>query len=62
MNLATLAKKVRPKCDHCGSSDIRVEAYVTWSAAKQNWEIKELTENQICNECGRGCKARWVLA
>ena len=62
MSVTGLAKKVRPVCDHCGSSDIRIEAYVEWNASKQDWKLKEVTDNIVCNDCGKDCKPKWVLS
>jgi hypothetical protein len=58
---ASLAKKVKPVCNHCGSEDIRIEAFVEWNAAKQAWNVREVTDNIVCNECGKDCKPKWIL-
>lgn len=62
MALTGLARKVKPVCDHCGSSDIRVEAFIEWNAAKQDWKLKEVTDNIVCCDCGRECNPKWELA
>jgi hypothetical protein len=63
MSLTNLVKKVKPVCDHCGASDLRVEAYLEWDIRNQTWKIGELIDDhQVCNSCGKDCKPRWVLA
>ena len=61
MGPAGLTKRVRPVCDQCGSDDIRIEAYIEWNAMKQDWKLKEVTDNIVCCSCGHDCKPRWVL-
>ena len=55
------SKKVKPVCDHCGESDIRVEAFVTFNVLTQTWKIMELTDNYVCNNCGQECQPKWIV-
>jgi hypothetical protein len=56
-----LNKKVKPVCNHCGSSDLMTECYVDWNIKDQAWEIVDLTKNVVCNKCGRDCDPKWVV-
>jgi predicted molibdopterin-dependent oxidoreductase YjgC len=56
-------KKASPHCSHCGSSDIRVEAFALWSEHLQDWRLTELLDgNTACNHCGQGCEIKWTLS
>ena len=50
---AELRKKVMPVCSHCGSPDVRTEAWAAWNKVTQNWMVAELLDgNQVCAACG----------
>lgn len=56
-------KKVAPACPHCGSADIRVEAFARWSEQLQDWRLSELLDgNSCCNHCGQDCEVKWRLS
>lgn len=61
MLVTDLKKKVKPVCPSCGSADIRLEAWVGFNITRQNWEIEDLTENMVCNNCGKACQPKWVV-
>ena len=55
-------KKASPACSHCGSNDIRVEAFGRWSTEVQDWRLSELLDgNTVCAHCGQGCAIKWKL-
>lgn len=56
-------KKVAPACPHCGSSDVRVEAFARWSEQLADWRLSELLDgNSCCNHCGQGVEIKWKLS
>jgi hypothetical protein len=41
-------------CNHCGSDNLEVEAYASWSIQYQKWlfEIAENQDRDYCFDCG----------
>ena len=51
-------RPVEMRCDHCGGTDIEVEASVYWDKANQKWVINEVDPSgngAYCSDCGDGC-------
>jgi hypothetical protein len=47
-----MGTKVRMVCSHCGSDDVRADAYAEWDVESQKWEIAQTFEKgAYCNEC-----------
>ena len=39
-------------CAHCGSDDVRADAYAEWDVEAQKWEIAQRFERAAyCNKC-----------
>ena len=43
--------RLRKVCSSCGSEDVRVDAWVTWSEARQAWEVAEVFDAAFCAQC-----------
>ena len=45
-------EKVKMVCAHCGSDDVRADAYAEWDVEAQKWEIAQTFEKgAYCNKC-----------
>lgn len=42
-------------CSSCGSTLVKADADVTWSVARQAWELCSWSDNYTCSECGGAC-------
>lgn len=38
-------------CKHCGSDDVRVDAWAAWNVHTQEWELAETFDHSHCNNC-----------
>jgi hypothetical protein len=45
-------QKIKMVCDHCGSEDIRRDAFASWNVETQEWELASIFDNTICDACG----------
>lgn len=43
--------KVRKVCKHCGSSDVRKDAWAEWDEDKQEWVLSDVYDNEFCVVC-----------
>lgn len=41
----------RPTCKHCGSSDIRADAWAMWDDNAQQWVLTSTYDNYWCESC-----------
>jgi hypothetical protein len=56
-------KLEKPICSHCGSDNIRVDAYSSWNIGRQDWEHTSEHGNHVCEgACGGECSIDWVAA
>jgi hypothetical protein len=47
-----MEKKVEMVCAHCGSGDVRADAYVEWDVEAQKWEVAQTFEKgAYCSKC-----------
>jgi hypothetical protein len=47
-----MSKKIRIVCSHCGSEDVRADAYAQWDVDSQSWEIAQVFEKgAFCSQC-----------
>jgi len=47
-----MSEKVRIVCSHCGSDEVRADAYAEWDVESQKWEIAQTFEKgAYCNQC-----------
>ena len=45
-------EKVKMVCAHCGSDDVRADAYAEWDVEAQKWEIAQTFEKgAYCDKC-----------
>lgn len=45
-------KKVRKVCKHCGSDDVRKDAWAEWDEDKQEWVLADVYDsNDYCVVC-----------
>lgn len=40
-----------PTCPHCGSSEIRSDAYASWNQQFHAWELENTYETYFCADC-----------
>lgn len=39
-------------CSHCGSEDVKADAYAVWSKTSQEWEVEDTFDKGAwCNDC-----------
>ena len=55
------AKKEYPVCSHCGSKDVRADAYAAWNKDTQRWEIAGdvFDKGAVCEPCGGETNLKW---
>mgnify|MGYP001608983041 CR=1 FL=1 len=58
---AKRSKDTVPTCEHCGSKDVRVDAYAVWDAGTQTWEVAGdvFDKGAVCEDCGGECTIKW---
>lgn len=39
-------------CSHCGSRDVRRDAYAAWNTTTQTWELSAVFDQGYCEQCG----------
>lgn len=44
--------KIDMACSHCGSRDVRADAYAEWDVDGQTWELSTTFDNKVCEDCG----------
>jgi hypothetical protein len=54
-----MTKRIIPTCRHCGSENVRADAYAAWSVDSQQWEIVTIFENTDCEDCGGETSLDW---
>lgn len=58
-----LQGKKKPVCTHCGSSDIKADAFAVWNIKKQRWDVAAVMDNgHSCEACRGECNFKWVDA
>ena len=45
--------KVKYQCPHCNSDEILRDAYASWNVDSQQWELENVFDYTICNQCER---------
>jgi len=45
-----MAKRVM-KCAHCGSSEVRKDAWAAWDLHAQQWEVAAIYDHVYCLDC-----------
>lgn len=43
--------KVRKVCKHCGSTDVRKDAWAEWDEDKQEWVLGDVFDDDYCMTC-----------
>lgn len=43
--------KTKKVCSHCGSEDVRKDAWAKWDEDKQEWVLAEFFDNDFCVVC-----------
>ena len=44
--------KIKIICSHCGSDDVRRDAYAAWDVGSQEWELAAVFDQGYCEDCG----------
>ena len=39
-------------CSNCGGQNIRADAYAEWNFERQEWELSNVFDARICDDCG----------
>lgn len=53
--------KEKPVCSHCGSDDVRADAYAAWDVETQEWELTAtFDKGAVCEDCCEPCSLDWV--
>ena len=48
--------RIRKVCKHCGSVNVRADAYVEWNEESQDWEIFTVYDKgSVCEDCDGEC-------
>lgn len=47
-----MTKKLDMVCSKCGSHNVLRDAYVEWNVETQDWEIRNVFDASICDDCG----------
>lgn len=42
-------------CSKCKGTDIRVDAWASWSETEQDWVLANMYEDTFCNDCEEAC-------
>lgn len=45
------APRLRMVCSHCGSEEVKRDAWATWSTETQEWELSDTFDNAYCDDC-----------
>jgi hypothetical protein len=46
-----MTSRIQIVCSHCGSNDVRRDAWASWNLEKQEWELGEVFDAGHCNVC-----------
>lgn len=47
-----MSENVDYACEHCGSRDVRRDAWAAWGVERQCWELAEVFDHEYCHDCG----------
>ena len=48
-------------CSHCGSHDVRADAYAEWDVQSQQWELAQTFEKgAFCGKCDGETTVAWA--
>jgi rRNA maturation endonuclease Nob1 len=39
-------------CSHCGSEDVRRDAWAEWDVRSQKWHVSAVFDHAFCESCG----------
>lgn len=42
---------IEKRCKHCGSTNIRIDAWAEWDVTSQNWLLVDVYDNSWCIDC-----------
>lgn len=49
-------KLIKMVCTHCGSDDVRADAYAEWNSTTQEWELTTTFDSgHVCEKCEGEC-------
>lgn len=43
--------KIRIVCEHCGSENVRRDAWACWDVETQDWVLEHVMDDGYCGEC-----------
>lgn len=43
--------KVQMVCSHCGSEDVKRDAWAEWDVEKQDWVLGQVFDHTHCDDC-----------
>ena len=44
-------QKVQMICSHCGSEEVKRDAWAEWDVEKQDWVLSSVYDNTYCEGC-----------
>lgn len=51
-----------PSCGVCGSPNVVVDAFASWSVERRDWALHSTYDESLCLECDRSVTLTWVAA
>lgn len=57
--------RIKPVCSHCGSDDVKGDAYAVWDTERQTWEVAGgdvFDKGAVCEKCDGETRLKWVRA
>lgn len=57
---AQAGSKEIPLCGTCGSDRVVRDAWATWNASTQEWELQEVFDYAFCHACECECRLEWT--
>ena len=52
--------KTKPVCSHCGSDEVKCDAWAEWDDENQSFSLSQTFDEWICEPCGGGCNVEWI--
>ena len=43
--------RIKMVCSHCGSDNVRNDAWACWDVEKQDWVLEDVLQDTYCGEC-----------
>ncbi len=50
-DVTTIIKREQYVCSHCGSTNIKKDAFAIWDAKEQKWILENVFDAAYCDDC-----------